>query len=394
MTFFRRHRKWLLLSVLGLLVVSGGAASTLTCGPFSDVSGGQCAFILQLYYLGIAGGTSATTFDPTANVTRGQVAVFMGAAMGWIKRTENPLRVANKANVYMFDFDYDNYASANTSFPNGFCTDGVFNYVANQNNNKIDVYQNYGNHTAFSSFTTATANNRLACNATWIWATSLDGNSVKRINLKTGAVTDPWVAGPAGGAGDIINLGYELVVTTSTGLYMFDHSGGNTHTATFGSGVYGVVADQNNFLYANTGSTLYKTTNTGGILASTPLSGTGNFYPVFDGAAVWVPVSNGIDIFATNMNLIDHRPLTDGGATAVAVVGGGFDGRHVIYGFYGDLGCGGNNGTVVISYEAGTHAPIQGIGEICGDGLPYTIGWDGSHLHALTWANTGKHYVW
>src|SRR5450755_2437760 len=133
MTFLRKNKKWLVLSLVGVMAVaSGGAATLVGCGPFSDVSGPQCTFVLELYYLGIAAGTSATTFDPTANVTRGQVAVFMGAAINVLKRNENPFRVATRNNNNIINADYEDYATANTNFPNGFCTDGGNSYVANQ----------------------------------------------------------------------------------------------------------------------------------------------------------------------------------------------------------------------------------------------------------------------
>src|SRR5262249_54164530 len=36
-----------------------------------------CPFILEIFYLGITSGTTATTFDPTSNVTRTQMAAFL-----------------------------------------------------------------------------------------------------------------------------------------------------------------------------------------------------------------------------------------------------------------------------------------------------------------------------
>lgn len=58
---------------------AGGAtqASLTACGTFTDVSPALCPFVLEMYYLGITAGTSATTFSPDAPVTRGQAAVFV-----------------------------------------------------------------------------------------------------------------------------------------------------------------------------------------------------------------------------------------------------------------------------------------------------------------------------
>src|SRR5262249_53747112 len=58
----------------------GGAASTVlgTCGPFTDTANDVfCGFILEVYYLAITAGTTATTYDPAGNVTRTQMAAFL-----------------------------------------------------------------------------------------------------------------------------------------------------------------------------------------------------------------------------------------------------------------------------------------------------------------------------
>ena len=64
---------------LGLIAIAAGGAARLVqeqCGPFTDVPAGICPYVLEMYYLGITAGTSATTFSPSNPVTRGQAAVF------------------------------------------------------------------------------------------------------------------------------------------------------------------------------------------------------------------------------------------------------------------------------------------------------------------------------
>src|SRR5262245_49843217 len=67
--------------VLGFaLALLGGAGSVLSglCGPFTDVSDVVfCPFVLEIFYLGITTGTTATTYDPASNVTRLQMAAFL-----------------------------------------------------------------------------------------------------------------------------------------------------------------------------------------------------------------------------------------------------------------------------------------------------------------------------
>jgi hypothetical protein len=60
--------------------LSAGAAVRIAqdqCGPFTDVTPQFCPYVLEMYYLGITAGTSATTYSPNNPVTRGQAAVFV-----------------------------------------------------------------------------------------------------------------------------------------------------------------------------------------------------------------------------------------------------------------------------------------------------------------------------
>lgn len=73
----------LILSVLVCAVLAGGASRIVQdqCGPFTDVTPGFCPYVLELYYLGITAGTSATTFSPDDPLTRGQGAVFVAKGL-------------------------------------------------------------------------------------------------------------------------------------------------------------------------------------------------------------------------------------------------------------------------------------------------------------------------
>jgi YVTN family beta-propeller protein len=87
----RSLRRALMVSALTLVVVLSGLRPTIAlaaqlCGgllypfPFIDVAGESlpfCTSILELYVTGISKGTSATTFSPTATVTRDQMAAFL-----------------------------------------------------------------------------------------------------------------------------------------------------------------------------------------------------------------------------------------------------------------------------------------------------------------------------
>jgi hypothetical protein len=84
-------RAVLLISlIISLTVLSGRLqADTGSCGgvsvtlPFTPVQGNT--FFCQLataYFSELSNGTSATTFSPTENVTRGQIAAFVSRTLG------------------------------------------------------------------------------------------------------------------------------------------------------------------------------------------------------------------------------------------------------------------------------------------------------------------------
>ena len=57
-----------------------GASGALpgSCGPFTDFTDAAfCPFVLEIFYLGITTGTTATTYDPASPVTRLQMAAFL-----------------------------------------------------------------------------------------------------------------------------------------------------------------------------------------------------------------------------------------------------------------------------------------------------------------------------
>src|SRR5580765_6092314 len=78
-----------LLSLAVLILASGVSEGTLPCGPFMDMSGADpfCNLVLEIFALGITTGTTPTTYDPSSNVTRLQMAAFLSRSVdGVLKR--------------------------------------------------------------------------------------------------------------------------------------------------------------------------------------------------------------------------------------------------------------------------------------------------------------------
>src|SRR5499426_4493200 len=75
-----RGRAGVICVIAAVAAVLTGAASVASgaCGPFTDFTdAGFCPFVLEIFYLGITTGTTPTTYDPSANVSRLQMAAFL-----------------------------------------------------------------------------------------------------------------------------------------------------------------------------------------------------------------------------------------------------------------------------------------------------------------------------
>ena len=61
------------------VLLGGTLGPGLPCGPFVDLGGGDqfCPFVLEIFALGITTGVTPTTYDPSGNVTRLQMAAFL-----------------------------------------------------------------------------------------------------------------------------------------------------------------------------------------------------------------------------------------------------------------------------------------------------------------------------
>src|SRR4249920_885024 len=89
MARIRSTRRFLAIGIAMAAVVLGGAASGLlrTCGPFTDAAADAfCPFVLEIFTLGITTGTTATTYDPSGNVSRLQMAAFLSRGVDGILR--------------------------------------------------------------------------------------------------------------------------------------------------------------------------------------------------------------------------------------------------------------------------------------------------------------------
>src|SRR6266508_705598 len=132
MALVQSTRRFLAIGIVMAAVVFGGAASGLLglCGPFTDAAADAfCPFVLEVFYLGITTGTTPTTYDPTADVTRLQMAAFLSRSVDGVIR-----RVSGRAAADKFWVPQnENMLGLTTvgTFPKGMRFDGADIWVAN-----------------------------------------------------------------------------------------------------------------------------------------------------------------------------------------------------------------------------------------------------------------------
>ena len=80
-----------ILSVLAALLLGASSLAVGVCGPFTDVAAdGFCPFVLEIFTIGITTGTTPTTYDPAANVSRLQMAAFLSRSVDGVLKRGSP----------------------------------------------------------------------------------------------------------------------------------------------------------------------------------------------------------------------------------------------------------------------------------------------------------------
>ena len=385
MKTFRPVRRMGVLLSLGLsaLTAGGGAALLGNCGPFTDVAADAfCPFVLEIFYLGITTGTTATTYDPTSNVTRLQMAAFLSRTVdGVLKRGSR--RAA------------------------------------------MDQFWNSQNSTVLGVTTVGTDPVLLASDGADIWVANLGSASVSRVRASDGRLLETWT-GATGAWGVVSAMGKILVSgenPTNSKLYSIDPSataGAVTTVATnLGANAQGIAFDGTRIWTANVsgssvsivtpgatipwtvttvttgfggpigavfdGSNMWITDNSGllekvdagGAILQTVTLGFGAGYPVFDGTNIWAPItgSNKVCVVRASTGALLATLTGNGIGDAQSAA---FDGQRVLIVS--------NNSATLSLFKAADLTPISfvqisnvhPIGS-CSDGINFWIALDIDH---------------
>jgi hypothetical protein len=242
-----------LLAVVTLL--AGTARGVLgMCGPFTDVAADAfCPFVLEIFYLGITSGTTATTYDPTSNVTRLQMAAFLSRT---VDRTL--LRSSRRAALQQF------WTPGGALAVNVTTLGGDPQFVVSDGAD--------------------------------LWATNVGASSIQRVRASDGKLLESWTGAPFP-VGVISAMGRIFAggQTTPSRIYEIDPSQAagavTTVASNLGTGIYGITFDGSRIWAANIASSVSIVTP-GPTIPWTVTTVTAGFanpqFALYDGTNVWV----------------------------------------------------------------------------------------------------------
>jgi hypothetical protein len=327
-------KRLLVLPLALAAALAGGAAKIVEdqCGPFTDVTPAFCPYILELYYLGITVGTSATTYSPDDPLTRGQAAVFISRGLN-----QSLARSSRRA--------------------------ALGQWWTTQSADAVQ-YTDVG----FAPFVPAS-------DGTDVWVPNSSGDTISRVRGSDGKLLENWT-GAAGAVQALAAMGRVFVTGTFNPgrLYMLDPSqppGDVTLVAgDLGGGPEGIAFDGSRIWTANSSGSvsivtpgsvvpwssttipgftvpvgvlfdganiwitdalanaLLKLDANGAVLQTVPV-GVNPFYPVFDGANIWVPndASNSVTVVSASTGAVVATLTGNGLAFPLSAA---FDGQRIL----------------------------------------------------------------
>ncbi len=361
------------------LVVLLGASSALfgVCGPFTDTAADSfCPFVLEVFTLGITSGTTPTTYDPTSNVSRVQMAAFLSRSVDSVLK-----RGSRRAALRRFALPQSAIVLGLT---------GVGDGPAQMASDGADV-----------------------------WVANFTGQTVSRVRASDGRLLDTWT-GANGASGVLAEMGRILVTGQESpgNLYMIDPSqpagavttvvstlpanprgiafdGARVWTADFGGAVsiitptasipwtvttvtsgfttpVGAVFDGTH-VWVTDVSKILRLDSAGAVLLTVTIAGVSTNIPVFDGANIWVPSTAGNSVTvlrASNGTLL--QTLTGNGLSTPRTAA--FDGERVLVTNNGNDSVSlwkGADLTPLGSFPTGTGSGPIGA---CSDGVDFWVG--------------------
>jgi hypothetical protein len=246
-----------LLCGAAAVLIGASSVALSVCGPFADVSDAAfCPFVLEIFTVGITTGTTPTTFDPSAEVSRLQMAAFLSRTVD--KTLQRGSRRAAMRQLW------------------------------STHNGEVALTVTLAGSPRFVEFDGAD-----------IWVSQSQSGQVSRIQASDGRLLETWTGVDSSAVGLLIAMGRVFVLGQGTGkLYRIDPSLPAGAATTVASGlptsVFDIAFDGGRIWTTNLDSTVSIVTPS----ATLPwtVTTTGAFQTaagiLYDGANIWVVDSN------------------------------------------------------------------------------------------------------
>jgi hypothetical protein len=272
------------------VVIGAGNGLLGVCGPFTDVAADAfCPFVLEIFYLGITSGTTATTYDPTSNVTRLQMAAFLSRTVdGVLKRGSR--RAA------------------------------------------LDQFWTPQNASILGVTTVGSGPTFVRSDGADVWVSNSFGSSVSRVRGSDGKLLETWT-GAVNASGVLVAMGRVFVNgnTVPGSLYRIDPSQAagavTTVASNLGSQPIGIAFDGSRIWTANSVGSSVSIVTPGAAIPWTVTTVTAGFFSptgiLYDGANIWVVDeignilvkldSSGVILQTVTVGMNPFHPVIDGG---------------------------------------------------------------------------------
>lgn len=279
---------------LAALLLGGGTSALLgVCGIFTDVSGPFCPFILELYYLGVTAGTSATTFSPNDPVTRGQMAVFTAKGID-----QSLKRGSRRAALDQFWTPQNALSLGVTTFATDLLgpvkSDGTDIWVSNANPGSVSRVRASDGKLLADTWSVQLPGAFLVAMGRVFVASSTSPGALHAIDPTAPGTVVPVANNVGTGSAGLAFDGSRIWRSSSSGSVAIVTPGptipwGVTTVSTGFSGLAGILFDGANIWVTDIlAGTLLKLDANGAILQTVTV-GAGPAVPVFDGTNIWVP---------------------------------------------------------------------------------------------------------
>jgi DNA-binding beta-propeller fold protein YncE len=355
------------------LVVLLGASSALfgVCGPFTDVAADAfCPFVLEIFYLGITTGTTPTTYDPTSNVNRLQMAAFLSRSVDGVLK-----RGSHRAALQQFWTTQNASVLGLTTVglnPLLLQSDGLDVWVANLGSNSVSHVRGTDGK-LLETWTGATFASAVLVAMGRVFVTGrVNPGNLYRIDptQTAGVVTTVasnlgaiplgvafdgsriWTANP-GASVSIVTPGAVIPWTVTTVTTGFSTPQGNLY-------------DGANIWVADADLGLLKLDSSGAILQTVTV-GINPFNPAFDGGSIWVPNSgsDSLSVVRASSGAVLQTLTGNGLSQPISVA---FDGQRMLVTNF--------NGNSVSLWKAADLTPI-GFSPTGSSTVPYGACSDG-----------------